>query len=229
MNDYTWLLFDADGTLFDYDKAETRALMAAFGAFGRTFTPAILNTYRSINERYWKKFERREVSISELTARRFADLFDTLGLIGDPAAFNESYLDHLSRQTHLNPGVEQVIPALARDYRLAVLTNGVARVQRSRLKASSIGRYFKTLVVSEDVGASKPSREYFDAAFTLLGNPHKDRVLMIGDSLSSDILGAIGYGIHACWYNPSGAVLSPGMRVQAVIRDLNELTTLLLE
>ena len=227
MNDYTWLLFDADGTLFDYDKAEACALMAAFGDFGRTFTPAVLQAYRSINDSYWKKFERREVSISELTARRFADLFETLGLIGDPVAFNESYLNQLSRQTHLVPGADKVIPALARDYRLAILTNGVARVQRTRLKASPIGKYFKTLVISEDVGASKPSREYFDAAFTLLGNPRKDRVLMIGDSLSSDILGAIGYGIPACWYNPAGTALSPGMRVEAEIRNLEELLEIL--
>ncbi len=187
---YTWLLFDADGTLFDYDRAEAAAMQATFGDFGLPYTPVTLESYHEINSGYWKQFERGEVSIPILIVGRFADLFARLGLVADPSLANEHYLDNLSRQVFLISGAEAVIPALAAKYHLAVLTNGVARVQRGRLARSPIGKYFEVLVISEEVGASKPGREYFTAAFALLGNPPKDEVLMIGDNPSSDIAGA---------------------------------------
>jgi 2-haloacid dehalogenase len=225
---YTWFLFDADGTLFDYDKAESAVLADTFAQFDCAFDATYLNAYHTINDQLWRDFERDTVNQDLLKVLRFERLFTAIGLASAPdvATFSARYLENLGSCTDLIDGAEMVIAALRGVVHLAVITNGLQVVQRSRLARSPIGGAFEVVVISEEVGYSKPHSGIFDVAFSRMGHPRKDEVLMIGDSLTSDIKGGSDYGLDTCWYNPSGAPCPQNVTITYEILALKELLSL---
>jgi 2-haloacid dehalogenase len=224
---YKWLLFDADGTLFDYDKAESIALEKTCVSFGLGFQPEYRDTYRRINHQLWLDFEHGLVTSQALRIRRFELLFETIGAGLNPQLFSDRYLVNLADGSELMEGAETVVKALQRRYRLALITNGLKQVQRPRLERSVIRDYFSVFVISEEVGAAKPDAAIFDAAFRQMQNPERNQVLIIGDSLTSDIRGGNNYGIDACWFNPNHAPRDSGVTLQYEIHQLSELLNIL--
>jgi 2-haloacid dehalogenase len=224
---YTWLLSDADGTLFDYDRAEATALEQAFAEVGAEFEPSCLHTYREINARVWREFENGHITAERLRLRRFEMLFEALRQPLTPATFSRVYLRHLARASHLIEGAREVVPALCAKYRLALITNGLRDVQRPRLAGSPIRDCFADVIISEEVGAAKPDPAIFDAAFERLGRPPRTEVLLVGDSLTSDIAGGHAYGLDTCWFDPTSA-RPAGATSTYEIRHLTELARLLL-
>ncbi|MGO9585641.1 MAG: YjjG family noncanonical pyrimidine nucleotidase [Limisphaerales bacterium] len=223
MQRYQWLLFDADGTLFDYDRAESIALGEVFRLIRVTFDPGYLAAYRRINQALWQAAEKGELALSLLKVRRFELLLQTIGVAYPPAAFSASYLDCLAACPELVEGAAEVLQALQGQYRMAILTNGLQAVQRERLARSAIRQHFAEIIISEEIGVSKPAREFFDTALARLGHPSRREVLMIGDGWASDILGAIQYGLDACWYNPGHKPRPAGYRITREIASLREL------
>lgn len=229
MQQYTWLLFDADGTLFDYDKAETQALRQTFEQFGHPYQAEYLALYRPINQQLWVDLEHGAITPAALQVRRFELLLQTLGIEGDGAAFGARYLQNLAGAWALIDGAEEMIRALHPAYRLMVITNGLRDVQRPRLNASPIGKYFADVVISEEIGVAKPSSGFFDVAFERMGHPDKRQVLLIGDSLSADIRGGIDYGIDTCWFNPGHLPRPAGWDIRYEISALSQFIILLEE
>jgi 2-haloacid dehalogenase len=199
---YNWLLFDADGTLFDYDKAEATQLEKTFRQVLGRFEPGYVETYRAVNQQIWQEFEAGRISQAVLRVKRFELLFEALQVEADPAAFSARYLKNLGEGTDLIEGAQETVQALHGRVGLVVITNGLKEVQTARLARSSIGGYFAHVVISEEVGAAKPDRRIFDAAFDRMRRPRKEEVLIVGDGLSSDIQGGHAYGIDTCWFNP---------------------------
>lgn len=204
MSRYTWLLFDADDTLFDFPQAEANALRLTFDALGLVYHTDYAQIYKRCNQRVWEQFERGAVTAVELRTRRFALLFDEIHLTADPQAVSPVYLQHLALSNDLLDGAEALVRTLGERYHLALVTNGLAEVQRPRLARSPLRDAFAHIFISEEIGAAKPHRDFFDHVFRALGNPPKSEVLLIGDSLTSDMAGGIQYGIDTCWYNPTG-------------------------
>jgi 2-haloacid dehalogenase len=225
---YTWLLIDADGTLFDYDRAEAAALENTFAECGAAYEAAYLEKYQRINSRIWRELEAGRISPQALRVRRFELLFHAIELELSAETFSAAYLRQLAACSHLIEGAAEVVQALSRKYRLMIATNGLSDVQRPRLENSAIREYIADLVISEEVGAAKPEPAYFDVAFRRMGNPRKDEVLMIGDNLSADIGGAARYGIDTCWYNPAGLPRTLDIAITYEIQNLSELLRLLL-
>jgi len=200
---YQWLLFDADGTLFDYDAAEASALRNAFRIERLEFSSEIESTYRLINKQLWLAFESGQISSQDLRVERFKQLFSQFKLEADPNTFSRLYLGCLAQSSQLIEGAQELIFQLrAQAFHLAIITNGIAEVQRSRLAASPIASCFEGLFISEELGSVKPDPTFFDAVFSQLGNPEKSSALVIGDSLSSDIRGGQNYQVDTCWYCP---------------------------
>ena len=222
---YQWLLFDADGTLFDYDAAEHQALRRALQLFDLHYDLDVLEAYREINEQMWKEFELGNVTAEDIKSERFARLFAALDRSPDPdpQVFGERYLTCLGDCVDLMPDAEQVLSELEPLAHLALITNGLTAVQRSRLAKSGLGSYFEAVVISDEEGVAKPDPAIFDIAMERMGHPPKDAVLMIGDSLTSDMRGADLYDIDACWYNPDGRPRVPDVNVRYEIRSLQEL------
>lgn len=209
---YKWLMFDADGTLFDYDKAEITALQRSFEDIGHPFDPDYLAIYRRFNAKLWQDFEAGLIVQDHLKVKRFELLLANLDIEADPSSFSLNYLRHLSNCPDLLEGAEDVVRRLARSVSMILITNGLKEVQRPRIGMSSINDCFADLVISEEVGSAKPHAAIFDEAFARMGNPLKADVLIVGDSLTSDIKGGHDYGIDTCWYNP--ARLSRGREVE---------------
>jgi 2-haloacid dehalogenase len=199
---HSWVLFDADGTLFDYDSAETAALTTTFAEVDHDCNPETLEAYRQINGRMWRDFEQGLSTIDHIKTKRFEALFSQIDADLDPVSFNHRYISNLAQQAELIEGAEETVIRLAENVGLLLITNGLAGVQRPRIAKSPIRGYFQDLVISEEVGSAKPDCQIFDAAFSKINFPEKGSVLMVGDSLSSDIKGGNDYGIDTCWFNP---------------------------
>lgn len=224
MKQYQIYLMDADDTLFDFHKAERNAFTKTFEALsGQVCTEELYACYNRLNSALWEALERREITKKELQRTRFGLFLKEQGLSGDGVAWNEAYLDRLAEGNFLFDGALEVCQVLAQKANLYLATNGITRVQKKRLRDSDIAPYIQGIFVSEEAGAEKPSPIYFDFVMKQLGNPPKDQILMVGDSLTSDMAGGIAAGIDTCWYNPNGKHLPSSLRITYQIRRLDEL------
>ena len=224
---YRWLLFDADGTLFDYDRSEAAALAATWESLGLEASAGLVEAYRRINADLWKLYEVGGISQPALQVERFVRLMGELGAPGDPSMLSRDYLGQLARQTHLLEGARELLEWAGDHFSLAIITNGIPEVQRPRIRRSGFDRLFPVVVISGEEGVAKPAPEIFDVALDRMGSPGREEILMIGDSLSSDIRGGVDYGIDTCWYNPEGRELGEGPEPRHQIRRLSELRDIL--
>lgn len=224
---YKWLIFDADGTLFDYDRAEAHALERTFDQISYPYDPRYLVEYRHINGSLWQAFERGAITQTSLKLKRFEMLCQKLGLEFDPAELSQLYLSNLANGIFLIDGAEETVKALHAHFHLAIITNGLKDVQRPRFASSALKDYFSVVVISEEVGSAKPDNKIFDVAFQKMSDPRKEEVLMIGDSLTSDIAGGINYGIDTCWFNQDHQDRPVDLKISYEIDALHDLLPLL--
>ncbi len=205
---YTTVLLDLDHTLFDFDASELAAFTDALTLAGGDHPMAYFPTYQRINNALWSAVETGEIRPGDVRTVRFHQLADEIGLDVDHAtvvAMADAFAFGLGAHGELYPGTRDVLDALADLVPLALITNGLSEVVHARLARLNIADHFGAVVISQEVGVSKPKPGIFDRAFELLGHPTKDATVMVGDSLSSDIAGGTNYGIATCWYNPGGA------------------------
>jgi len=227
MKRYGLVFIDLDETLLDFYKAEKQALRLAFGQFGLEFSGRAALEYEEINAGVWRRLELGELDQATLKVERFRLLFDRMRADADPAAFSAAYLQELGKGVFLLPGAEETCAYLGGKYTLVVVTNGIKDVQRSRIARSPLATYFSDLVISEEAGSSKPSPAIFEHACARLGFHDRDRMIMVGDSLSSDIRGGVNFGIDTCWFNPGSKANDSGLRPTYEIRALSELRSIL--
>ena len=202
---YRYLFFDADGTLFDFDSAEHHAFWSMAKAMHLDLKQDHEELYKQCNLSCWKAFEKGMLSIQELKTKRFEYFSLESGIALDPMLASNLYQHHLSMQGILFSHSEEVLKLLKnRGYVLYLASNGIADVQHGRIKAANIAHYFEQIFISEEIGFQKPDPRFFEAMFKATNlQEQKKHCLMIGDSLSSDIAGGIGYGIDTLWLNAS--------------------------
>ena len=226
MKKYKYLLFDVDGTLLDFDKAEQYALEYTFRHYDIPLTYEINQRYEEINKKLWKDFENGLIDKKTVVYSRFVLLFKEFNIPVDGIAFEDDYQKALGQGYFVLPHTIEVLSALYQKYPLYVVTNGVSQTQYSRLEGTDIKKYFQNIFVSEDIGHQKPSKEYFDYCFKNIDKIDLSKTLIIGDSLSSDIQGGINAGIDTCWFNPNHLDKPEAMPINYEIHDLRELLQL---
>ena len=222
---YPYLLFDADDTLFDFPKASARAFTLMCQTHGIPDTPEVRQLYHDINRELWDAFDRGEVSKDYVTLERYVRLLRALGLEDrDPAQCNEDYLSALGEGVYPLPHAEEVCRELVhRGHKLYILTNAVASVQRSRLRGSVFADLITAAFISEDAGASKPDRAYYEYVCDRVPELTAENALVIGDSLATDIRGANNAGLPCCWFNPKRQTPPQGLRIDYIVTDLRQL------
>ncbi|MCD7776401.1 MAG: YjjG family noncanonical pyrimidine nucleotidase [Firmicutes bacterium] len=214
MRKYDTLLLDADGTLFDFDLSERTALTNVLDGVNIKADENILSAYHEINAERWRALERGETTRDALKVERFSRLIGYLLRCGCSLSIKaedmaKKYENELSHQGFLIEGAVEVVRALSAECELYIITNGVEKVQRGRFSSSPIMPYIKDVFISENIGAVKPDTEFFRIVLSSIGidfddSLAKSRVLVVGDSQSSDIRGGVDSGLDTCWYNPSG-------------------------
>jgi 2-haloacid dehalogenase len=224
---YDLVFLDADDTLFDFGRAEKFALERSFSQFGLRPSESAFLDYDEINKGLWRQLERGETVQEKLKKDRFRLLFQRLGEDIDAEAFSAAYISWLSKGSFLLEGAEELCEYLSPKYTLAIITNGIKDVQLPRIGASAIARHISSIIVSEEAGSSKPNAGIFEYACATTGFHRKDRMMIVGDSLSSDIRGGIDFGIDTCWANFSRAKNESGLKPSYEIATLAELRGIL--
>jgi len=222
-----FLFLDLDDTILDFHKAEKLALGKTFREFGLEPTEDVMARYSLINKAHWERLERKELTREEVLVGRFATLFREWDLQADPERCARRYEDNLSVGHYFLPGAEEALERLSRKYKLYLASNGTAKVQAGRLKSANISHYFEKIYVSQEIGADKPSVEYFERCFAQIPGFDPKKAMIVGDSLTSDILGGINAGIATCWVNPQHKPGREDIRPDYEIERLSQLDSLL--
>ncbi|MBR1407300.1 MAG: YjjG family noncanonical pyrimidine nucleotidase [Clostridia bacterium] len=227
MSRYDLLCCDADETLLDFAQAEENAFFEACSAHALAVDGEAYRRYSAINLACWKLFEQGRLTQPELRVKRYADFLCEIGSAVDPAALSHTYEQALSRQGCALPGAAEALQRWRESVRVIIVTNGIAAVQHGRFAASPFPWMEKDLVISEEVGAAKPDPAMIAIAMARAGITDKRRVLVLGDSLSSDMAAAANAGVDGCWYNPRAKENTSGTAVRYEIRSLDEVDALL--
>ena len=224
---FEYLFLDLDDTILDFQKAEYVALSKTLCSFGLDPTETVLKRYNLINKAHWEALERKELTRDQVLLGRFQVLFEEMGITVDPEAVARAYEHNLSIGHWFMPGAEEAVERLSKKYKLYLASNGTATVQAGRLASANISHFFEEIFVSQEIGANKPSIEYFERCFARIPGLDKSKTIMVGDSLTSDILGGQNAGIATCWVNPNHKEGKADIRVDYQIEALSQLEDLL--
>ena len=224
---YEFLLFDADHTLFDFKTGEYYALKEALEYFGLPSTDAHIERYSDINVKYWKMLERGEIDKKSLMLARFVEFAREYGFEDKAQELSDLYMSNLAHEAQLFDGALEMVAELSKKYRLFIITNGVKSTQDGRLGISPITKYFEKIFISEVIGFEKPNKEFFDAVEKEIDGYCREKAIVIGDSLSSDIKGAINMGIDCIWYNPQKKEAPNGWKITHTVENFEEILDIL--
>ncbi|MBR4039633.1 MAG: YjjG family noncanonical pyrimidine nucleotidase [Clostridia bacterium] len=226
---YDLLLCDADDTLFDFGKAEENAFQEACVHMGFEATAALHATYSAINSALWKLLEQGGITQKVLRVKRFEQFLEAIGRHDlDAAEMATVFADALGRQSVPIEGAIEAVARWSRIVPVIIVTNGISKIQHGRMNGSEVRHYISGMVISEEVGAAKPDPKMLEIGMEMAKITDKRRVLVLGDSLSSDIGAAANAGIDACWYNRKGHANTKGLPVRYEITDLDDVDGILL-
>lgn len=198
------ILIDIDNTLLDFNASATLAMDEAFTAHGLTFYPEMFKTFKRINDSLWLKIEKNEITRSELHAVRFVLILKELGIEYEGKKIEKDFLENLNHCAVKIDGAEDIMKYLSEKYVVCTASNAPTVQCKTRLAYSGLNKYVKHEFISEEIGFAKPGKNFFDACFEILSPINKEETVMIGDSLSADVIGGVNYGLKTIWYNPCG-------------------------
>ena len=218
------VLWDIDGTLLDFEKAEEAGIRGCFAHYNLgECTDEMLERYKVINRGYWQAMERGEIEKPVLLVKRFEDFLNAYGLDSTVAAgMNSLYQVLLGETVVFAPHAWDTIQELKGKVLQCAVTNGTKVAQDGKLKNSKLDKEFDHIFISEVVGIEKPNVGFFDAVFAAIGEYATDEVLIVGDSLTSDIQGGVNAGIKTCWFNPKGVENTSSLQPDYEIKDVGE-------
>lgn len=218
------ILWDIDGTLLDFEESEKYAIRACFARFGLgECTDEMLAEYSLINRKYWQKLERGELTKPQVLEGRFVEFFSKRGLNTTRASkFNAQYQIFLGDTFRFHQGALETVQALQGSAKQYAVTNGTAIAQKRKLAGSGLDQLLDGVFISEELRAEKPSVAFFHRVFEKIGTYQDDEVMIVGDSLTSDIQGGNNAGILCCWFNHKGDKAKDGLRIDYEIRNLSQ-------
>lgn len=218
------ILWDVDGTLLNFDKAEKYALRQCFAKFDlKECTDAMISRYAEINKRYWKRLEAGEITKEQVLLERFSEFFQKEHIRCDKIKeFNDEYQVRLGDKIFFNDDSKSLLERLKGKAKQYAVTNGTYAAQKRKLENSGLDVLFDGIFISDQIGYEKPDIRFFDYIWKQTGVYEKDDVLIVGDSLTSDMQGGNNAGIRCCWYNPEDKENNTNVKIDYLIHDLNE-------
>lgn len=201
---YPVVLFDLDHTLLDSDESERAAFDITMRSVGVELTVDVFAIYDRVNQALWRRVETGAIDPNDVKVQRFEQLLDQLDVQGDPHAMGETFVTGLTDNGDLYPGALELLDSMAGEMQIALVTNGIGPVQRGRIERLDLGKYLDAVSVSGELAMSKPGAAIFDHTLAALGVDDRSGVVMVGDSLASDMAGGANAGIDTIWFNPHG-------------------------
>ena len=222
-----YILLDLDDTVYDFHKSEKLAISETLKSFGVLPSDTVVKRYSEINRDCWRMLEEGIMTRDEILLERFRRLFAELSVECDADLVRIAYEKNLSECAIFVEGAAELIASLRGKYILAIASNGTARVQDKRIAKGNISPLFDYIFISERLGATKPSPLFFDKCLITMGAGNRDEVLIVGDSLSSDIKGGLNSGIHSCHFDKTGDTVYKNITPEYRITKLSELHSVL--
>ena len=228
MGKFDIILWDVDQTLLDFKKSESYAIRFCFRKFGKEASDETVSAYSSINENFWKQIEKGQINKKEALVERFRTLFRQIGEEDIEAeAFQKEYADAIVSVYYFQDDSYNLLNQLKVKYRQYLVSNGVTYTQMKKLRLSGLDKLVDGIFVSEQLGVPKPHKEFFEQCFCAIPGFQREKALIVGDSLSSDMQGGNNAQISTCWYNPAGLENPFNIRIDYQIKDLNEIWNVL--
>ena len=223
------ILWDIDGTILDFIRAEHAAIKKCFEVFQLgECTDEMIARYSKINKGYWEKLERKEITKPELLVCRFRDFFARENIITDCAEkFNKEYQVRLGDTICFCDNSYELLKSLKGRVKQYAVTNGTKIAQDKKLVKSGLIDIFDDIFISEEVGYEKPDVRFFEHIWAKIGVYKPDEVMIVGDSLTSDMQGGNNAGIVCCWYNPKKVPNTKNLKIDYEIENLNEIKALI--
>lgn len=218
------ILWDIDGTLLNFDKAEKYALRQCFVKFHlKECTDDMISRYAEINKRYWKRLETGEITKEQVLLDRFSEFFQQEHICcHNIKEFNDEYQMRLGDKIFFNDDSKSLLERLKGKAKQYAVTNGTYVAQKRKLENSGLNVLFDGIFISDQIGFEKPDIRFFDHIWKQTGIYEKKDVLIVGDSLTSDMQGGNNAGIRCCWYNPGDKENNTNIKINYLIHDLNE-------
>lgn len=201
MKKYKTILFDIDDTIIDFNIDQKKAFEEAFQAIGYHCDEEMYKDYTRINAGMWELLDEGKLSLQDLCVKRFEVFFKKYNIPEEPKKFDRLLTLGFQKTGTPMKGAKEVLERLQKDFELVIATNGPKDQQYHRLDNANFSQYFSKIFVSEEVGYNKPHIKYFEKVFEEIDNKDKSSILIVGDSISSDIRGGMNAGIDTCWFN----------------------------
>ncbi len=228
MAKFDTILWDVDQTLLDFKKSEDYAIRYCFRKFGKEASDEAVAIYSRINEGFWKRIEKGEINRKDALVQRFEQLFQQIGEQDmDAGAFQKEYAEALGSVYYYLDDSYELVKNLRGKYRQYLVTNGVTLTQMKKLRLSGFDQLADGIFVSEQIGIPKPHKDFFEKCFSMIPGFCKEKAVIVGDSLSSDMRGGNNAGIATCWYNPAGLKNLSDVKIDYEIRNLKEIWDIL--
>lgn len=221
------VLLDLDNTLIDFNECARHSIMNIFDELGFTYTEKVFETFICENVNIWKRLEKGEITKAYLRANRWNIILGKLGIDYDGTIIEEKFENGVAQGAYAVEGAYELLDYLYPKYELYIVSNGFRFVQESRLKIGDFRKYFKDIFLSEDIGVQKPAKEFFDYCFEKSEQPKKEDVILIGDSLSADIIGGLNYKIDCIWFNKNGDDLPENIKPTYIVKQLKDIEKIL--
>jgi len=223
---YKALFFDVDDTLLNFEQCSKEALRKTFHCFNITYDDRTYELFRNIDNQLWIKQKQGTLTVQDVLKIRFQHLFEHLNLRDYNATFQNVFQEKLSEEFTTEPHAVESVQRLSSKYKLFVTSNGILQMQLKRLELAGILCYFSGVFVSDDIGYEKPNVKFFDECIKR-GQLNRSEILLIGDSIEADIIGANNSNIDSCWYNPKHKSRTFDVKIDYIISDLLELKNIL--
>ena len=224
----TTVLIDIDGTLLDFNKCAKASIISAFNDFSIPYPQDFFDTFTRINDGLWLRLEKNEITFKELHDTRFNLVLSALGIDFDGITFELKFRQYLSNSTEHVDGALDILKYLSqKGYYVGVASNGPFEQQKRRVNLAGLSPYIKDYFVSSLIGHEKPNTGFFEYCLEHLPNKNKDQIIIIGDSITADIVGGINFGIKTCWFNAKNAPQKEGVNPDYIIKNLSEIKNFL--
>lgn len=223
------ILWDVDGTLLDFLAAEKEAMKKCFEIYGLgECTDDMISRYSKINKKYWERLERGEITKPEVLVGRFEEFFTSENIQTDCAAdFNKEYQVRLGDTICFCDDSYELVKSLKGRVKQYAVTNGTKVAQDKKLKKSGLVELFDDVFISEELGVEKPGIGFFECVWDKIGKYETGEVMIVGDSLTSDMQGGNNAGIVCCWYNPKGLINDKELKIDYDIDNLQKIKNII--